>query len=191
MTTDEFSATLSMTDDGVGAFRPRPTPAIVFHQAEPEAAERAATRMQPQRISDIGLALPAVAWEGIPSTYVVCTGDGSIPPDYQRLSASSAGYGEDRSSLGPCPLPVASRRTRPHLGGHERRGRQRLSVDCTTPGSPHRTAAPRAADPANMWFSCLIRGSRRGLGVGVGVIRGRASRVRRGVRSRGSRTRRG
>ncbi len=88
VTTDEFSAALSMTDDGVGSFDPDRAPAIVFHQAEPEAAERAATRMQPQRISDIGLALPAVAWEGIPSTYVVCTEDRSIPPDYQRLSAS-------------------------------------------------------------------------------------------------------
>ena len=88
VTTDEFSAALSMTDDGVGSFDPVRAPAIVFHQAEPDAAARAATRMQPQRISDIGLALPAVAWERIPSTYVVSTEDRSIPPDYQQLSAT-------------------------------------------------------------------------------------------------------
>jgi pimeloyl-ACP methyl ester carboxylesterase len=88
VTTDEFSDALSMTDDRLGSFDPERAPAIVFHQAEPHAAERAATRMQPQRVSDIGAALAAVAWQGIPSTYVVCTEDRSIPPDYQQLCAT-------------------------------------------------------------------------------------------------------
>jgi pimeloyl-ACP methyl ester carboxylesterase len=88
VTTDEFSAALTMTDDGLGSFDPDRAPAIVFHQADPEIAERAAIRMQPQRLSDIGAALPAVAWQGIPSTYVVCTEDRSIPPDYQEMCAT-------------------------------------------------------------------------------------------------------
>jgi len=88
VTTDEFSDALTMTDDGLGIFDPDRAPAIVFHQADPEKAERAAIRMQPQRVSDIGAALPAVAWQGIPSTYIVCTEDRSIPPDYQQLCAT-------------------------------------------------------------------------------------------------------
>ena len=83
-----FSDALTMTDDGLGSFDPDRAPAIVFHQADPEKAERAAIRMQPQRVSDIGAALPAVAWQGIPSTYIVCTEDRSIPPDYQQLCAT-------------------------------------------------------------------------------------------------------
>ena len=46
VTTDAFSSALSMTDDGVGSFDPDRAPAIVFHQAEPDVAERAAIRMQ-------------------------------------------------------------------------------------------------------------------------------------------------
>src|SRR5436305_8221716 len=45
--------------------------------------------------------------------------------------------------MGPRPRPVASRRTRPDLGGYQRRGRQRLSVRCATPRS--RTELPICA----------------------------------------------
>ena len=44
--------------------------------------------MQPQRISDIGLALPAVAWEKDSFDLLECTEDRSIPPDYQQLCAT-------------------------------------------------------------------------------------------------------
>jgi hypothetical protein len=34
------------------------------------------------------MVLPAVAWEGIPSTYIVCTEDHLIPPAYQQRCAT-------------------------------------------------------------------------------------------------------
>jgi pimeloyl-ACP methyl ester carboxylesterase len=50
--------------------------------------ERAVTRMQPTRLSDIDVALQSVAWGTIPSTYVVCTEDRAIPPEYEEQWAT-------------------------------------------------------------------------------------------------------
>jgi pimeloyl-ACP methyl ester carboxylesterase len=87
-TTEEFTAALRFTRDGLGGLDPERAAAIVFQQAAPEAAQRAAARLRPARLSDIANALPAVAWETIPSTYVVCTEDHAIPPDYQQQCAT-------------------------------------------------------------------------------------------------------
>jgi hypothetical protein len=43
---------------------------------------------EPTRLSDIDVALQSVAWGTIPSTYVVCTEDRAIPPEYQEKWAT-------------------------------------------------------------------------------------------------------
>ena len=86
--TDEFMAALTFTEDGRGGLDPEAAAAIVCHQADAETAKATVGRLRPARLSDMDIALPAVAWTAIPSTYVVCTEDRSIPPAYQRQCAT-------------------------------------------------------------------------------------------------------
>jgi len=86
--TDEFMAALTFTEDGRGGLDADAVAGIVFQQADAETARAAIARLRPARLSDMDIALPAVAWTAIPSTYVVCTEDRSIPPSYQRQCAT-------------------------------------------------------------------------------------------------------
>ena len=61
---------------------------FVFPQADPELAQQAIARMRPMVLSDADMMLPSVAWQTIPSTYIVCTENRMIPPDYQRRCAT-------------------------------------------------------------------------------------------------------
>jgi pimeloyl-ACP methyl ester carboxylesterase len=61
---------------------------FVFPQADAEIAEQAIARMRPMVLSDADMILASVAWQTIPSTYIVCTEDRMIPPDYQRRCAT-------------------------------------------------------------------------------------------------------
>jgi pimeloyl-ACP methyl ester carboxylesterase len=60
---------------------------FIFPQAHPEIAGQTIARMRPTVLSDADMVLPSVAWETIPSTYIVCAEDRVIPPDYQRRCA--------------------------------------------------------------------------------------------------------
>jgi len=86
--TDEFMEALTVGEDGSGGLDPERAADLVFEQSEPEAAQQAIARLGPSRLSDIDIVLPSVAWETIPSTYVVCTEDRAIPPAYQRQCAT-------------------------------------------------------------------------------------------------------
>ena len=87
--TEESSAALVLTEDGRAGFDPDQVATLAFQQADPETAKRVIARLQPVLMSDMmDMVLPAVAWEGIPSTYIVCTEDHLIPPAYQQRCAT-------------------------------------------------------------------------------------------------------
>ena len=71
-----------------GGLDPAIAAEFVFPQADAEIARQAIARMRPMVLSDADVALPSVAWQTIPSTYIVCTEDRMIPPDYQRRCAT-------------------------------------------------------------------------------------------------------
>ena len=56
-----------------------------------EVVTPALERLVPQSVS-VTMAEPVVAgWQGVPSTYVVCTDDLGSPADWQRTQAARAG----------------------------------------------------------------------------------------------------
>ena len=86
---EESRAAAILMDDGRVGFDPDRVAAIAFQQADPETVKWALARLQPILMSDImDIVLPAVAWETIPSTYIVCTEDRMCPPEYQQQCAT-------------------------------------------------------------------------------------------------------
>jgi pimeloyl-ACP methyl ester carboxylesterase len=87
--TEESNAATVLMDDGRASLDPDVAVSLAFQQADPETAKWAVARMRPTLLSAImDVQLPAVAWQGIPSTYVVCTEDRMIPPAYQQQWAT-------------------------------------------------------------------------------------------------------
>jgi pimeloyl-ACP methyl ester carboxylesterase len=73
---------------GHGGLDPAIAATFVFPQADPKIAQHAIARMRPMVLSDADMILPSVAWQTVPSTYIVCMEDRMIPPDYQRRCAT-------------------------------------------------------------------------------------------------------
>jgi pimeloyl-ACP methyl ester carboxylesterase len=81
----------------VGAMRPGPTGttvvdpelarAIFFHDCTPADAAWATAQMGPQPTITMSQPVTTASWHDRPSTYVVCTDDQTVPPDYQRALA--------------------------------------------------------------------------------------------------------
>jgi pimeloyl-ACP methyl ester carboxylesterase len=66
--------------------------AVFFHDLPPDAAERAASRLQPFSVRVGNQSLTAAAWRTIPSTYIVTDRDKAAPPAGQELLATRATY---------------------------------------------------------------------------------------------------
>ena len=82
-----MSAAVARNRTEHGGLDPPIAAEFVFPQATPDLARQAIARMRPMVLTDADMILPSVAWQTIPSTYIVCTEDRMIPPDYQRRCA--------------------------------------------------------------------------------------------------------
>jgi pimeloyl-ACP methyl ester carboxylesterase len=49
-----------------------------------------AAKLRPMPLVGFSPAASAPAWKSVPSTYIVCTNDGALPPDAQRWMAQRA-----------------------------------------------------------------------------------------------------
>ncbi|WP_055589130.1 alpha/beta fold hydrolase [Peterkaempfera griseoplana] len=59
-----------------------------YADANPEDAERAAARLVLQTVKSFSEPLTQVAWQTVPSTYIVCEKDQALPPAFQEAMAS-------------------------------------------------------------------------------------------------------
>ena len=81
---------LQLGSDGV-TVDPAKIPAVFYADCSPEQVERAMSQLRPMPIGGEQQPVPGPAgWHAIPSTYVVCTQDESIPPAQQREMAANA-----------------------------------------------------------------------------------------------------
>jgi pimeloyl-ACP methyl ester carboxylesterase len=63
---------------------------VFYNDCAPAVAEAAAARLAPQRKDVFVQGVRAAAWQGVPSTYVICRRDNAIPPAAQeRMSAQA------------------------------------------------------------------------------------------------------
>jgi pimeloyl-ACP methyl ester carboxylesterase len=87
--TPEFIAGIRFGEDGRGGMDPEVVKKVAFQQAPAEVADWAASRLRPMAMGGGGSpTVGGVGWRGIPSTYVVCSEDGSIRPEAQRRWAT-------------------------------------------------------------------------------------------------------
>ncbi|SNS21883.1 Pimeloyl-ACP methyl ester carboxylesterase [Streptosporangium subroseum] len=77
--------------EGVGDYMTVAGPVGVFYgDVDPAIAEKAAAELGYQSYAAITQELTAVAWQTIPSTYIICEADNAIPPFAQELFAQRA-----------------------------------------------------------------------------------------------------
>jgi len=71
-------------DDGSTLQDPEYARTSGYSDCDEETTEAAVARLRPQRPTPFGEPIVDAAWRGIPSTYVVCARDASLPPEVQR-----------------------------------------------------------------------------------------------------------
>ncbi|MEU9381185.1 alpha/beta hydrolase [Streptomyces sp. NPDC048279] len=77
--------------ESLGDFLTVASPVDVFYgDVDRSIAEKAAAALGYQSYAAITQKLTAVAWQTIPSTYIICEADGAIPPFVQELFAKRA-----------------------------------------------------------------------------------------------------
>lgn len=79
-----------VAEDGESLMPGRPQE-IFFNDVPEEAADAAAARLAPQSMAAVKTPITAVAWRGIPTTYVICEQDQAIPVPAQEMLAGRAG----------------------------------------------------------------------------------------------------
>jgi pimeloyl-ACP methyl ester carboxylesterase len=75
---------IHVLDDGRTVTDPERAAAVGYLDCDAETCARAVARLRPQVPAPFADVVPVAAWRDIPSTYVVCTQDQSIPVDLQR-----------------------------------------------------------------------------------------------------------
>jgi pimeloyl-ACP methyl ester carboxylesterase len=79
---------------------------VFYNDCPPEVARAAAAALAPQRKDALSQELRAAAWQGIPSTYVICERDNAIPPAAQERMS---GHADTVSRLDASHSPFLSR----------------------------------------------------------------------------------
>ncbi len=81
--------TAEWTDLGRDVWQIGPTTAteLFFHDASPDVAAWASSRLRPQCYQVIGEPSPLEAWPAVPSSYIVCRDDRAMNPEWGRRAA--------------------------------------------------------------------------------------------------------
>jgi pimeloyl-ACP methyl ester carboxylesterase len=84
-----LNESLVIDEDGLATLaRPDLAATCLYNECDPETASSALSRLGPQPMVTFQQIPHAVAWRGIPSTYVVCANDFAIHPELQRIMAA-------------------------------------------------------------------------------------------------------
>lgn len=91
---EEFAADPDLASEAQAAYRfdelsrfdmdPADAKRVFFHDCDPDLAEWAATRLRPQASKVAVETTPLLEWPKVPCTYVLCTDDRSMPPQWAR-----------------------------------------------------------------------------------------------------------
>jgi pimeloyl-ACP methyl ester carboxylesterase len=63
---------------------------VLYGDCSPEVAARAAARLSRQSVAAIATPQLTAAWQGLPSTYLICGEDRAVPPPVQEAMAARA-----------------------------------------------------------------------------------------------------
>lgn len=74
-------------DDGSVSWEEAQAIEAFFHDCPPELASWAASKLRRQVWTTVEETSPMSAWPDIPSTYILCTGDRTVNPDWSRRAA--------------------------------------------------------------------------------------------------------
>jgi pimeloyl-ACP methyl ester carboxylesterase len=78
-------------DEAAGSHLAQDTERSLYGDCPPELARAAAARLTPQSVAAIATPQTVAAWQGLPSTYVICTQDQAVPPPAQEAMSAQAG----------------------------------------------------------------------------------------------------
>jgi pimeloyl-ACP methyl ester carboxylesterase len=81
---------VAMNDDGTFSVPAGQAKTHFYADCSPEIAAWAESRLRLQSGAVMGHANTEAAWRKLPSSYIVCTQDQALPPDFQRMFASQA-----------------------------------------------------------------------------------------------------
>jgi pimeloyl-ACP methyl ester carboxylesterase len=77
-------------DEGAGSHIAQRSEEVLYGDCSPEVAAGAAARLSRQSVAAIATPQTAAAWQGLPSTYVICELDRAVPPPVQEAMAGRA-----------------------------------------------------------------------------------------------------
>lgn len=90
-TAPDFIKKLLPQDDGRVALAREDARALFYHRCREDEAEWALDRLRPTFVYG-GKALTPPLWESIPVTYIECTDDRAVRPEYQRAAAEKCSF---------------------------------------------------------------------------------------------------
>jgi pimeloyl-ACP methyl ester carboxylesterase len=97
---------IEYTPEGFMVFSPETTISCLYNETPVDFATMASTRMRPTAALGMATNPGADPWRSIPTTYIVCERDRTLPPELQRAMATKAGRVE---SIDTDHSPFASR----------------------------------------------------------------------------------
>jgi pimeloyl-ACP methyl ester carboxylesterase len=87
----DLGAALTSDDGGVSTtFDAGLARQVFYNDCDPELAAWATARLGRQRMANFSDQPVAIAWQHLPSTYLICSDDNTVHPDLQRLLARRA-----------------------------------------------------------------------------------------------------
>jgi pimeloyl-ACP methyl ester carboxylesterase len=92
ISTPELTDSLETSEDGtVVSIRPDRAAAAFYNRCTEGHVARAVARLRPMRVQPLNELVRRPAWLEVPASYIVCTDDYAMHPDYQRERAQRLG----------------------------------------------------------------------------------------------------
>ncbi len=92
ISTPELTDALEISEDGtLASIRPERAAAAFYNRCTEDRVARAVARLRPMRIQALNELVMRPAWLEVPASYIVCTDDYAMAPDYQRERAQRLG----------------------------------------------------------------------------------------------------
>jgi pimeloyl-ACP methyl ester carboxylesterase len=77
-------------DEAAGSHIARRSEAVLYGDCAPEVAADAKARLSRQSVAAIATPQTQAAWQGLPSTYLICEDDRAVPPPVQEAMSARA-----------------------------------------------------------------------------------------------------
>jgi pimeloyl-ACP methyl ester carboxylesterase len=105
---EEFFGRAVTREDKTSVLPPEAAERWLYHDCEPAVAREAAAHMRPQGWKALADPSPLSAWPDVPSSYVLCTGDRVVQPEWSRRVAKRV-MGVEALELPGSHSPMLSR----------------------------------------------------------------------------------